>query len=859
MLREQRTELRTAVDALTHRLAAKERQLAELRRQTGDLPPDVARAHHELECMRSRVATLERQNSDLLYRTDYDMDAAHDARKELALQQNSFTSRITALKLDLDDMYTERDRLTERVQQLEHRLLDSDVQRCMLSIVSAERDQLEERLQQASAGELFSMAAENARLKMEAELTDTKRRLETVTKKLLEAWHHKKQLALEVEGSRLHNEASMLQMFGDLKRECQRLREERDLAAQNAQQMKQTVDDIKEKADAYQSVCEQRDQSIQRADHLQNAYTELANILGCSSVPTDQMDAQQLSSIVNSARFRVQQSEIERQSTAELAAMRETELDRLEKLLRKERHARANTERRIERIAAKQTELASVIGHRECPLDAETGLADIYPHVRRLGEMTKSQQDTILKLREQLAAGEAEAEASALEVEKLKQVRRRIKTEASDLVDTVHALEAEVATLSKENSAMRGALQSMEQETMQHEGLSEVLRLEKERNAANVRGHGVELAHLRSQIAEKDAEMEKSATEFERVHKLVADLESACKALQTEKNGLEAQVSKKSEENVQLNEELEGAESKAEQLRADCDELQAELTEQSRIVAEEREELATQLAERTANFAKVEAELNDARTTYIEAAENFETQRAALTKRLNASQREKQEFKSILAAMESPSDEEGAKRMLETLRRCEQLERENQGLRQSMQRGDGRSTGSSIAATRGASSDDDGSSLRSDSCSMTSALTATSVGSDDAMCNRVQQLQGLLEEETRAREDKSKRLHKAEHSLKEMCAEMERMKVLAKEKEREAEGMRSEMKSIHSRMRKMAHVSMPRDYEKWLEEDDEDMERLQQVREASRKERDGDRRSKGRRKTKGVALENKGR
>ncbi|KAI0564279.1 hypothetical protein FGB62_28g219 [Gracilaria domingensis] len=72
-----------------------------------------------------------------------------------------------------------------------------------------------------------------------------------------------------------------------------------------------------------------------------------------------------------------------------------------------------------------------------------------------------------------MAAGEAEAEASALEVEKLKQVRRRIKTEASDLVDTVHALEAEVATVSKENSAMRGALQSMEQETMQHKGLSE--------------------------------------------------------------------------------------------------------------------------------------------------------------------------------------------------------------------------------------------------------------------------------------------------------------------------------------------------------------------------------------------------
>ncbi|CAN8072765.1 unnamed protein product [Agarophyton chilense] len=855
LLREQRTELRNAVDTLTHRLATRERQLAELRRHTVALPPDSARAHEELEAMPSTVATLERQNAHLLYRNDYHMAVTYEASKQLAAQQNSFTDRITVFKLELDHMYHERDRLAERVEHLEQRLLDSDVQRCMLSIVSAERDQLEERLQKAHAGDVFTVAAENKHLKMQTELSDTKRRLESVTKKLLEAWHHKKQLSIEVE-SRLHNEASMLQMFGDLKRECQRLRDERDLAAQNAAQVQQTVEDMNEEAKQYQSVCQQRDQLLQRADHLQSAYTELANILGCSSVPTEQMDTKQLSSIVNNTRFRVHQSEIERQSSAELAAMRETELDRLQKQLRKERDARANLERRIECISAKHAQLAAAIGHRECPLDVETGLADIYPHVRRLGEVTKSQQDTILTMGEKLASNEAEAKTAAMEVEKLRQVRRRIKTEANDLENKVHSLEAEMSSLSRENSAMRHTLQSMEQEDKQHEGISQVLELEKERNAANIRGHGVELAQLRSQIAEKNAEIENSANEIDRVHKLVSDLEYACKELQGEKEVLVGQVSTKIEESDVLRADVGDAVTKLEQLRAECTDLQGELAEQRRIVSEEREELANQLAERTANFARVEAELHDARTTYIEAAENFEMQRAALTKRLNTSQREKQELKNVLTAMNSCSGDEGEKQLLRTVKRCEQLERENEGLRQSMIRADVR--GRSLSS-RGTKSDDDDSSFKSDCSSITSALTANSGGSDDAMWQRVQQLESLLENEARERENKSKRLNEAEYSLKEMCAEMERMKVLAREKEREAEGLRNEMTSIHSRMRKMAHVSMPRDYEKWLEDDDEDLKRLRQVREATRKERDVDRRSKGRRKSKGVALENKGR
>eukprot|EP00178_Gracilaria_changii_P014571 TRINITY_DN409_c0_g1_i1.p1 TRINITY_DN409_c0_g1~~TRINITY_DN409_c0_g1_i1.p1 ORF type:complete len:937 (-),score=259.16 TRINITY_DN409_c0_g1_i1:814-3624(-) len=845
LLREQRTQLRNSVDSLTHRLAVKERQLADLRRHTDALPPDVERAQHQIDALRSKIAALERHNSDLLCRTDYDMAAAYHARKELAEQQNSFADRITTLKLDLDSTYAERDRLSERVQHLEQRLLDSDVDRCMLSLVSVERDRLQERLQQGSSGDMMSIAAENAHLKMQTELAHTKRRMETITKKLLEALHHKQQLAIEVQ-SRLHNEASMLQMFGDLKKEIQRLRDERDLAAQNAQQMQQTVDDMKEKADKYQSVCEQRDQSIQRADHLHNAYTELANILGCSSVPTEQMDTEQLSSIVNNARFRLQRSEIERQSTAELAAMRETELDRLEKLLRKERDARASAERRIESIASKHVALAAAIGHRECPVDAESGLADIFPHVRRLAEVTRSQQETILNLRQQLAERELAVESSAVEVEKLKQARRSIKTEADQLENTVHSLQTEVASLSRENSAMKGALHSMEQESQQRVGLSEVLRVEKERNAANVRGHGVELAQLRSQIAQKNAELEKSAGEIEHVHKLVADLQAACEALQAEKNGLELEMARKIEENDVMGAELDEAVTKIEQLRSDCGELQAELGEQDRILSREREELAEQLAERTANFAKVEAELNDARRTYIEAAENFEMQTAALTKRLNASQREKQEFKNIVAAMSSGAGEDEETQLVKVLRRCEQLEREKEGLRKVVGRG------------KGVRSEDAGS-VKSDASSFTSVVTATSAGSEETLSHRVQQLQGLLEEETRVKEDRSKRLQEAEVSLKQMMAEMEKMKGLAKEKEREAEGLRSEMKSIHSRMRKMAHVSMPRDYEKWLEEDDEDMERLQQVREASRKERDTDRRSKGRRKSKGLAMENKGR
>lgn len=734
---------------------------------------------------------------------------------------------------DLVDLRHERDHLLDRLHSLEHRLVDSDADKCMLTVVSVERDRLEERLEHMHT--------------VHAQLANNKRLLETVTKKLLEACHLNNQLRIDNE-AKLQNEHSMRQMFGDLKKECERLQSERDQAVASDKHSAAQLDQLQLAA--------------RRAQTLDTAYSALARAVGHHvQSPIHETATQQLNSFIQQIVTRQHNSANELQAMHADADMRQSQLDQLKQALHEERRAREHAELRLQTIADKHVQLAADIGHRECPLDPQTGLANIYPHARRLAELTESQQSTILNLREHLVKCEAEAEATCMQVEKLKRLRRTMKADEETLENRAHSLEAQVAALSRENSAMKSSLQYFEQQSNQRQGISEVLRLEKERNAANVRDHGVEMAHLRAQLAERDSLVEKSIAENKRLHEIVSDLQTTCTTLQGEKLQLDGQASERAETNQRMEAQVAKLSADLKLIREERDSLRNELREQGQLVSAEREELAVQLAERTANFAQLEAELNDARKTYIEAAKNFETQTEALEKQLGASQREKEQANDLLAAM-SGSNEEGDKRLQQAMKRCEQLEHENEGLRLSV--GQSRQVNRNVHV-RSMSREEDSGSSKSDSCSVTSSLTTSSTSStssarsEGSLSRRVQQLQSRLEEETRVKEDKAKRLREAEQRLKDMRGDVEKLKNLAKEKEREADGLRNEMKSIHSRMRKMAHVSMPRDYEKWLEGDDEDLERLQQVREATRKEREVDRRSKGRRKGKGVMFENKGR
>lgn len=845
-LRAQRAELRNTVQTLTHKLAAMECERNAATNRVASLPSSLSDATHQISWLRSRVAALERHNEHLLQRTDHQVSVVYHARSQAALHNATFTDTMYALHTDLADLRHERDHLLDRLHSLEHRLVDSDADRCMLYVVSVERDRLEERLQH-----IHNVHKSHA--KVHSELANNKRLLETVTKKLLEACHRNNQLRLDNE-AKIQNEHSMRQMFGDLKKECERLQLERDQAAELEQQLTAQLAALRRHFADF----DQLQLAAQRAHTLEHAYSSLARAVGQHvHSPVDETATVQLNSFVQQIVARYQQSATDLEALQADADMHQSRIDQLNDALEKERHATAQAELRIDVIAEKHVQLATAIGHRECPLDPQTGLANIYPHARRLAELTESQQSTILNLRENLVKCEAEAETTSMQVEKLKRLRRTMKADAEQLESRVHSLEAEVAALSRENSAMKNSLQYFEEQSHQRQGISEVLRLEKERNAANVRDHGVEMAHLRAQLAERDALVEKSVAETKRLHEIVSDLQTTCTTLQGEKLELDGQASENSDKNQRMEAEMTKLSAELHHIRDERDSLQNELREQGQLVSAEREELAVQLAERTANFAELEAELNDARKTYIEAANNFEAQRAALEKQLGVSQREKEQVNDLLVAM-SGSNEEGDKRLEQAMKRCEQLEQENDGLRLSV--GESRQVNRNVHL-RSMTREEDSSSFRSDSCSVTSSLTTSSAGSEEGLglSRRVQQLQSRLDEETRVREDKAKRLREAEQRLRDMRGDMEKLKNVAKDKEREADGLRNEMKSIHSRMRKMAHVSMPRDYEKWLEGDDEDLERLQQVREATRKEREVDRRSKGRRKSKGVMFENKGR
>ena len=187
-------------------------------------------------------------------------------------------------------------------------------------------------------------------------------------------------------------------------------------------------------------------------------------------------------------------------------------------------------------------------------------------------------------------------------------------------------------------------------------------------------------------------------------------------------------------------------------------------------VTQERETLAEQLSARAKGFARVEAELTEARQTYIKAARRFERERK-VSRRMSTSAVEGNEKPLVLLQ-----------------HRISELERENEELKRI----------DYIERRR---------------------LSSSSVSSEEDMMRKVAELEMSLEMESQAKKE-------AEMKVNELMKQAN-----------EVEDMRNEMSNIHSKMRRMATVSLPRDAEQLLlDGEDEDARRLREIREQTRRE-----------------------
>lgn len=245
-------------------------------------------------------------------------------------------------------------------------------------------------------------------------------------------------------------------------------------------------------------------------------------------------------------------------------------------------------------------------------------------------------------------------------------------------------------------------------------------------------------------------------------------------------------------------------------LKAERDDLASQMYTMRTRVSEEREQLMAQLTERTEAFAKVEAELKDAREIYIAAANGFEKQRVSLSRRLSTSEREKMKVEQGLAEADQLVDDRVEE--LEALtKRCGTLVAMNNQL-----------------LVEKHASDDKASSLEIE------------VEELELKLCKVGRSKEALKEECVMAEEREERLRR---KIMDMGVEKE-------QREAETEKLRREMSEIHGRMRRMAHMSMPAGSEELLADDD-DLRKLEEIREATRKQEEAEREGGGERKMSG--------
>ena len=394
-----------------------------------------------------------------------------------------------------------------------------------------------------------------------------------------------------------------------------------------------------------------------------------------------------------------------------------------------------------------------------------------------------------------------------------------LESNLSNIVRRMNYGEARVANLSRELDAM----------TKENKHIQErANKLLLDNNEANEARSTLEervlvIQHDNVRLIGRTAEFE---AEVRQLKKSGQVFESRMEELIIENDGLQSEVVRATTLSKTLQEESNS-------LRAQVQSMEASL-------ASEREHLSAQLTERTSAFEK---ELNNAREEYRLAAENFENRRRSMTRHLNNTEKRKEVAEQGLVQRERIVND-STRRVNELAERCLKLKEENDGLKESRSLRVLSDDFGDVLVLREmlAESEDAREQLQAKleelEHSQERRLSSSSVSTDEDVARRVHELEISLEEEAKAKAAQKQRLCEAEKKHEKMKRQLTDLEESTKEKEMEAEKLRGEMASIYSTMRKMACVSLPPGAEELLDDDD-DLRRLNELREATRREESG--------------------
>lgn len=293
--------------------------------------------------------------------------------------------------------------------------------------------------------------------------------------------------------------------------------------------------------------------------------------------------------------------------------------------------------------------------------------------------------------------------------------------------------------------------------------------------------------------------------------------------------------------------------------------LMAEVKNMRAEVAKERNTLAAELAQRTADFQAVAAELRDARETYISAAKEFENERVILTNKLTISENDKKAARESLDTAESIADDTAAK-LSHFMGRCQRLENELTNLRSSAHgekekkaHNDESSRDQIVGETKSQLADS-----QTECVALRKQLEhvkqerddehRSEAGERETLQKRVQKLERNLEREYKKNASQRVLLSNAQRDAGLLREQVDAAAAESKMKEKQVAQLRKEMSAIHSRMRRMAHMSLPRGAEELLEEHDPDAQRLAAIRKVAREEEEADKASRRPRSVRRVRL-----
>eukprot|EP00177_Eucheuma_denticulatum_P005879 GFKZ01010710.1.p1 GENE.GFKZ01010710.1~~GFKZ01010710.1.p1 ORF type:complete len:281 (+),score=82.95 GFKZ01010710.1:215-1057(+) len=241
--------------------------------------------------------------------------------------------------------------------------------------------------------------------------------------------------------------------------------------------------------------------------------------------------------------------------------------------------------------------------------------------------------------------------------------------------------------------------------------------------------------------------------------------------------------------------------------------MSREIDEIREGVRGERERFVRELADRTNKFVEVERELRDARETYVNAVRGMERSERRLSVPGHVGQ--------------VPVEEVVGMRLQHFKKECERLGKENEKLRKENELVEENkkvdTVGMEEMKQRLTAAEAEREELRKMVERLERAerdgserLSSSSMSSEsESVAKRVQELEQSLEEESREAES----LRRKVKGLVETAAR----------KENEASTLRGEMAAIHSKMRRMATMSMPKGAEEMLGDGD-DLKKLNEMR-----------------------------